>query len=456
MREIISVQVGQCGNQIGGKFWEALNEEHGINEEGLYHGTNPEQREHSSVYYTQVDDSRYVPRAVLVDLEPGTMEAIKSGAHGKMYRPDSYINGQNGAGNNWAKGHYTEGAELVDKVLDVIRREAENCDCLQGFQLTHSLGGGTGSGLGTLLLTKICEEFPDRVMSTFSVLPSKTSETVVEPYNATLSLHQLIENADTVCCLDNEALYGICKRTQKISNPSHADLNKLVSQVMSGVTCGLRFPGQLNSDLRKMAVNLIPFPRLHFFITGVAPLAALSEQNFTNFTVNQLTQQMFDVNNMMAACDPRRGKYLAASCIFRGANISTKDVDDQMIQIQSKHADSFVPWIPNNIKSSICSVAQQGLKMSGTFVANSTSVQDLFKRIGTQFSHMFRRKAFLHWYIAEGMEEMEFTEAESNLNDLIQEYQQYGEAHLHDESLGEEEEVYETNEGYDDRVAESI
>lgn len=60
-------------------------------------------------------------------------------------------------GNNWAKGHYTEGAELVDKVLEVIRREAENSDCLQGFQLTHSLGGGTGSGLGTLLLTKICE-----------------------------------------------------------------------------------------------------------------------------------------------------------------------------------------------------------------------------------------------------------------------------------------------------------
>ena len=58
--------------------------------------------------------------------------------------------GQSGAGNNWAKGHYTEGAELVDSVLDVVRKECENCDCLQGFQLTHSLGGGTGSGMGTL------------------------------------------------------------------------------------------------------------------------------------------------------------------------------------------------------------------------------------------------------------------------------------------------------------------
>lgn len=82
------------------------------------------------------------------------------------------IAGQSGAGNNWAKGHYTEGAELVDSVLDVVRKEAESCDCLQGFQLTHSLGGGTGSGMGTLLISKIREEYPDRIMNTFSVVPS--------------------------------------------------------------------------------------------------------------------------------------------------------------------------------------------------------------------------------------------------------------------------------------------
>jgi tubulin beta len=69
---------------------------------------------------------------------------------------------QYGAGGNWAKGRYTEGAELVDSVLDSIRKETELCDCLQGFQLTHSLGGGFGSGIGTLILSKIREEYPDR------------------------------------------------------------------------------------------------------------------------------------------------------------------------------------------------------------------------------------------------------------------------------------------------------
>ena len=76
--------------------------------------------------------------------------------------------------------------------MDVIRKESESCDCLQGFQLTHSLGGGTGSGMGTLLISKIKEEYPDRIMSSFSVVPSpKVSDTVVEPYNATLSVHQV-------------------------------------------------------------------------------------------------------------------------------------------------------------------------------------------------------------------------------------------------------------------------
>ena len=119
-----------------------------------------------------VSGGKYVPRAVLIDLEPGTMDSVRSGPFGQIFRPDNFIFGQSGAGNNWAKGHYTEGAELVDSVLDVVRKEAESCDCLQGFQLTHSLGGGTGSGMGTLLISKIREEYPDRIMNTFSIVPS--------------------------------------------------------------------------------------------------------------------------------------------------------------------------------------------------------------------------------------------------------------------------------------------
>lgn len=125
-----------------------------------------------------------------------------------------------------------------------------------------------------------------------------------------------------------------------------------------------------------------------------------------------------------------------------------KEVEDQMRSIQQKNSAYFVEWIPNNVQTALCSVPPKGLKMAATFVGNSTSVQELFHRVSTQFTAMFRRKAFLHWYTGEGMDEMEFTEAESNMNDLMSEYQQYQEASVSDEEPEEYagEEVYEEQE----------
>ncbi|XP_025239749.1 tubulin beta-2B chain isoform X12 [Ochotona curzoniae] len=326
MREIVHIQAGQCGNQIGAKFWEVISDEHGIDPTGSYHGDSDLQLERINVYYNEATGNKYVPRAILVDLEPGTMDSVRSGPFGQIFRPDNFVFGQSGAGNNWAKGHYTEGAELVDSVLDVVRKESESCDCLQ-----------------------------------------------------------------------------------------------------------------LNADLRKLAVNMVPFPRLHFFMPGFAPLTSRGSQQYRALTVPELTQQMFDSKNMMAACDPRHGRYLTVAAIFRG-RMSMKEVDEQMLNVQNKNSSYFVEWIPNNVKTAVCDIPPRGLKMSATFIGNSTAIQELFKRISEQFTAMFRRKAFLHWYTGEGMDEMEFTEAESNMNDLVSEYQQYQDATADEQGEFEEEE----------------
>lgn len=139
MREILHIQGGQCGNQIGSKFWEVVCDEHGIDPTGKYVGKSDLQLERVNVYYNEASCGRYVPRAVLMDLEPGTMDSVRTGPYGQIFRPDNFVFGQSGAGNNWAKGHYTEGAELIDSVLDVVRKEAENCDCLQGAYNFHHL-----------------------------------------------------------------------------------------------------------------------------------------------------------------------------------------------------------------------------------------------------------------------------------------------------------------------------
>nr|KAF6488235.1 hypothetical protein HJG63_020098 [Rousettus aegyptiacus] len=350
MREIVHLQAGQCGNQIGAKFWEVISDEHGIDPTGTYHGDSDLQLERINVYYNEATGGKYVPRAVLVDLEPGTMDSVRSGPFGQIFRPDNFVFGQSGAGNNWAKGHYT----------------------------------------------------------------------------------------DETYCIDNEALYDICFRTLKLTTPTYGDLNHLVSATMSGVTTCLRFPGQLNADLRKLAVNMVPFPRLHFFMPGFAPLTSRGSQQYRALTVPELTQQMFDAKNMMAACDPRHGRYLTVAAVFRG-RMSMKEVDEQMLNVQNKNSSYFVEWIPNNVKTAVCDIPPRGLKMSATFIGNSTAIQELFKRISEQFTAMFRRKAFLHWYTGEGMDEMEFTEAESNMNDLVSEYQQYQDATAEEEGEFEEE-----------------
>ncbi|KAK2117929.1 Tubulin beta-8 chain [Saguinus oedipus] len=210
---------------------------------------------------------------------------------------------------------------------------------------------------------------------------------------------------------------------------------------MSGVTTCLPFPGQLNANLQNLAINMVPFPQLHFFMPGFALLTRRGSQQYWALTVAELTQQLFDAKNMMATFDPCRGCYLTMAAIFRG-HMSMREVDEQMFNIQNKNSSYFAEWLPHNVKTAVCDIPPWGLKIA-TFIGNNTAIQELFKRVSKHFTAMFRHKAFLHWYTGEGMDEMEFTEAESNLNDLVSECQQYQDATAEEEEFEEcaEEEV---------------
>merc|ERR1711907_399341 len=207
---------------------------------------------------------------------------------------------------------------------------------------------------------------------------------------------------------------------------TYGDLNHLVSAGLSGITCSIRFPGQLNCDLRKLGTNMVPFPRLHFFMNGFAPLTSRGSPQYRALTVPELTQQMFDAKNMMCAADPRHGRYLTAAGLFRG-RMSSKEVDEQMLNVQNKNSSYFIEWIPNNMKCGICDIPPKGLKMAVCFVGDTTAIQEMFKRVAERFT-------------GEGMGEMEFTEAESNMNDLVSEYQQYQDATAEEEGEFDEEE----------------
>jgi len=264
---------------------------------------------------------------------------------------------------------------------------------------------------------------------------------VVEPYNCLLSIHQLVENSDLTMCIDNEALYDIAVKTLKVKQPDFKDLNVLVSQVMCGVSTSLRFPGQLNGDLRKLGLNLVPFPRLHFLMPSYGPFYDPNAKAFMRVALPDLTSALFDRRNLLVACDPRFGRYLTAATIFRG-KIASQEAEYAVREIQRKNSNQFVEWIPDNVSVTLCSVPPVGQTQSATCLANSTAVQELFQRTMSQFAAMYKRGAFLHWYTGEGMDAMEFSEAESNAHDLISEYQQYQEATLEpeDNEYGEYEE----------------
>uniref|UniRef100_H0XQ73 Tubulin/FtsZ 2-layer sandwich domain-containing protein n=1 Tax=Otolemur garnettii TaxID=30611 RepID=H0XQ73_OTOGA len=220
----------------------------------------------------------------------------------------------------------------------------------------------------------------------------------------------------------------------QLSTPTYRDLNHLISATMGGVTTCLCFPGQVSADLCKLAVDMVPFPHLHFFMPGFAPL-----QQHWALAVAELTQQVFHAKNIMAVCAPHHGGYLPMAAVFH-ARMSMKEVDEQVLNVQNKNSSYFMEWIPKNVETAVCDIPPHGLKMAVT-IGHSTATQELCKCIPEQFTAMFHWKAFLHWRAGEGVDEMEFTEAESNMSHLTSEYQQYQDATTEEEEdFGEEAE----------------
>jgi tubulin beta len=409
-----------------------ISDEHNIDQCGRFYGHSLLPYQRLNVLFCNGPNNQFVPRTIFADLEPYSINEIKAGCLSKMFNPESFIIGRYGAANNWAKGYYTEGAEIMDDLLNVARQQVENCDCLQGFHVIHSLGGGSGSGMGSLLLKNLQEEYDDRLVTTFSVFPSfDLSETVVEPYNSCLTLNQMISYTDQTVCFHNESMLDICQNTLKIRKPTFCDLNNLISMTMAGITACFRFPGQQNTDLRKLLTNMCPYPRLHFYIPGFAPMQSKCSESYKKITVTDIVNQMFNSKNQMTTFDPLDGRFVTCAAIFRGL-VSSKEIDEQLTAVQETNKDLFVNWVPNNLKTAICDIPPSGMKLSATFISNTTAIHSSFKKLVSSFRSMYEKRAYIHWYTGEGMDENEFEEAEAGVLGLIDEYNECNEQECSD------------------------
>ncbi|KAH9906924.1 tubulin-domain-containing protein [Xylariomycetidae sp. FL2044] len=434
MSEIITIQAGQCGNSIGSQFWQQLCQEHGINQDGNLEPFATEGNDRKDVFYYQSDDTRYIPRAILIDLEPRVLNNIQSGPYKNIYNPENFFIGKSGigAGNNWGDGYQT--GELVhEEIMEMIEREADGSDSLEGFMLLHSIAGGTGSGLGSFLLERMNDRFPKKIIQTYSVFPETTSATVVvHPYNSLLSMRRLTQNADSVVVLDNEALLHIAADRLHVQEPSFQQTNQLVSTVMSASTTPLRYPGYMHNDLVSILASLIPTPRCHFLMTSYTPFTGdqvESAKTVRKTTVLDVMRRLLQPKNrMVSTSQGKKSCYISILNVIQG-EVDPTDVHKSLLRIRERRLATFIPWGPASIQVALTKrspYVPMNHRVSGLMLANHTSVATLFRRIVRFYDGMRKRNAFIDGYkrtapFSENLHE--FDEAREVVTDLIAEYE---------------------------------
>uniref|UniRef100_A0A8B9SMT5 Tubulin gamma chain n=1 Tax=Anas platyrhynchos TaxID=8839 RepID=A0A8B9SMT5_ANAPL len=317
---------------------------------------------------------------------PGSSTPSSTPLTANLYNPENIYLSEHGggAGNNWASG-FSQGEKIHEDIFDIIDREADGSDSLEGFVLCHSIAGGTGSGLGSYLLERLNDRYPKKLVETYSVFPNQDemSDVVVQPYNSLLTLKRLTQNADCVVVLDNTALNRIATDRLHIQNPSFSQINQLVSTIMSASTTTLRYPGYMNNDLIGLIASLIPTPRLHFLMTGYTPLTTdQSVASVRKTTVLDVMRRLLQPKNVMVSTGRDRQTnhcYIAILNIIQG-EVDPTQVHKSLQRIRERKLANFIPWGPASIQVALSRKSPylpSAHRVSGLMMANHTNISSV-------------------------------------------------------------------------------
>eukprot|EP00762_Andalucia_godoyi_P004150 ANDGO_06301.mRNA.1 Tubulin beta-2 chain len=440
-RELITIQIGQCGNQIGCRFWDTALKEHTVYSKKVFDDSmasffrNLDEEGSSLPLNSKVSHLR--ARAVLVDMEESVVNHYtQRSVLGSLFDPDTQcITANSGSGNNWAHGFCHYGPAYSDVIEESVRKQAEMCESLQSFFLIHSMGGGTGSGLGTYILNMLEDRFPDVYRFVNAVFPSADDDVVTSPYNSVLAMRQLIEHADCVLPVENTALARLASSSGMINpdgkkSEAFEAMNTIAANLLTHLTSSMRFPGKLNIDLNEITMNLVPYPRLHFLIPSLSPVISSAPKNVPVQTaaprhVNQMFTDAFNKESQLVECNPRSFKYLACGLLVRG-NVEVSDINNNIMRLRPEL--TFAHWNSDGFKIGLCSFPPVAPKVPYSLLtlSNNCCMAEIGDRMLSRFNKLFKRKVYLHHYeeyAGEGDDTKTlFRDSAGALQDIVQEW----------------------------------
>ncbi|AFP65465.1 gamma-tubulin (nucleomorph) [Chroomonas mesostigmatica CCMP1168] len=426
-RETYTIQIGRCGIHSGHELWKQLCSEHKLNPEGKsYKNQKKFSNENKDIFFKETSNGKFLPRALLFDLEPRVLHNLNRSAYKSLYDKKNIIFSTQSAGNNWAKGYY-QSIDYQVQLEENFRKNSEKCENLGIFNIIHSISGGTGAGAGSLVIEILRDEFPGKFINCYSIVPSQmeASETVVQPYNSILSYRWLTLYADCVTFFDNSSLEKIISSDTEIGNINFKHINFLISKIINSSTENIRFPINSNQSLESSLMSIIPMPNLHFISAGISNWAFFQKKKSTILTKIDSVKSFFDNNSV--SCPFDEGK-LISSIYFLNNSSNSLNFSNLLKKIHQEKKIKYTQWNPITINiTNLNLVKKTKTTVPGDIcLVNHTIVKNFFISTLNQYDVLRKRNAFLNNYLknfssGDGIEL--FADAKETVQSLVEEYE---------------------------------
>jgi tubulin alpha len=419
---LLTLGVGQAGIRQTDALWHLLCAEHDIVDSGLdVRVSGADEPDDRTTWFQQTRADRFVPRTVLLDTDADALDALVCGPrrdlyhHGRLLRSSAL-----GSASTWARAQ-TVGRECLDASMNAVRLLLEQTDgACGGVLLARASGGGAGSGVASMLLQRFADELPHVALMDLCLMPTdRLAAAVTEPYNAVLGALDSLDYADAWLAFENDALLDNCALAMQLTKPSFAELNQVWAHVVSSLAAplALRRGAEQRASLAHVCRMLTPQPRCNLLVPHFAPLVPRDRIEHERLAPVDLTRHIYDAHHGQTTVDVLRSATSAAWLVYRGA----LDGDARTL---AAALDAFPPLRGepalrfSHVERVSCGVAGGVVAATPRSLCALTNTRGscaLVRRQLRKLDRLLSKRAFLHWYEAEGVELAQFVEAREHL-----------------------------------------